>query len=290
MEQIQSADIVYFSGTGGTARVADAFEKAFEEIGVTIYKSRICVESSPMAKGELLLLLYPVYAANAPKPVDEWIESIPSRAGVPAAVFSVSGGGETLTNTACRVAVNKALEKKGYDVFYEEMLIMPANCFINNTDMINAMILQAMPQKVHRAVSEITAHVGRRTKPLVIDRVLSKCGALVKKFGKSFGKRLYATSSCIGCGWCAQHCPTGNIQMHEGRPIFNGKCAICLKCIYGCPQNAIEAGAGKKLLIKEGFNLDEIEQRTVNITDFSDIEEIAKGFTYKGIRRYLKEE
>jgi ferredoxin/flavodoxin len=289
MEQIQSADIVFFSGTGGTARVADAFEKAFEEIGVTVYKSRICVESNPMPIGELLLLLYPVYAANAPKPVDEWIESIPNRAGVLAAVCSVSGGGEMLTNTACRVAVNKALGKKGYDVFYEEMLIMPANCFMNNTDMINAMILQAMPQKVHRAVSEITAHVGRRTKPLVIDRVLCKCGALAKKFGKSFGKRLRATSACIGCGWCARHCPTGNIQMHEDRPIFNGKCAICLRCIYGCPQNAIEAGVGKKLLIKDGFDLEKIEKKAVNIISSSGIDNIAKGFTYKGVRQYLKE-
>jgi ferredoxin/flavodoxin len=290
MEQIRTVDVVYFTGTQGTARVAAAFEKAFEEIGVTVYKSEINVSSDPVPKGDILLLLYPVYAANAPRPVDEWIKNIPASKGVSAAVLSISGGGETLTNTACRISSIKELEKKGYLVFYEEMFIMPANCFMKYSATLHAMILKAMPEKVERAVGEITARVGRRTKPYIVDRVLSKIGALVKKLGKSFGKKLHASSLCNGCGWCAQHCPTGNIVMQNEKPVFDGKCAICLRCIYGCPQKAIEAGAGKKLLIQDGFDLEKIEEQTIHITEFPPVDEVTKGFSLKGVRQYLKEE
>jgi ferredoxin len=45
--------------------------------------------------------------------------------------------------------------------------------------------------------------------------------------------------NCIGCGVCTKVCPTGNIALQKGRPVFSASCVSCLACIQNCPQGAI---------------------------------------------------
>jgi len=45
-------------------------------------------------------------------------------------------------------------------------------------------------------------------------------------------------SACVACGVCARSCPSGCIDIKDGK-IDNEICVKCLKCIRVCPQNAI---------------------------------------------------
>ena len=67
-------NIVYFSGTGGTERAAKCFEAAFNKAGfsVTLFRLKEVPENYDFEKA-FLLLLFPVYALNAPKKVHEWM-------------------------------------------------------------------------------------------------------------------------------------------------------------------------------------------------------------------------
>ena len=290
MQAIRSVHLAYFSGTGGTARVAEEFEKAFLAKGIAARKSEL-IRNAPVVHDEdLLVLLFAVYALRAPKPVDEWIEQAPLGNGRPAAVISVSGGGEMSPNTNCRAAVISQLESKGYDVLYESMFTMPCNFLIRYDDAVCAMLLKAAPNKANRIVSDILAGTRCRKKPHLFDRLLSTIGLLEKRNSGFFGKHLYATQSCIGCGWCEKHCPRGNIKLINGRPSFGTECVICLRCIYGCPQKAVVPGAAKSFVLQDGFNIEDIEARTAHITQFPAVNEIAKGPFMAGVRRYLKEE
>ena len=49
---------------------------------------------------------------------------------------------------------------------------------------------------------------------------------------------------CIGCGKCENLCPVGDIQCHDGKPVWlhNGKCMTCYACLHHCPSNAISWG------------------------------------------------
>lgn len=48
------------------------------------------------------------------------------------------------------------------------------------------------------------------------------------------------SDACIGCGKCAQVCPTHNISYDKNkRPVWHHDCAACLACYHVCPQNAI---------------------------------------------------
>ncbi|MFB0920738.1 MAG: hypothetical protein QMB62_07635, partial [Oscillospiraceae bacterium] len=73
----EKINIVYFSGTGGTERAAKCFEAAFTKAGVSVSLFRLKDVSENYDFGKAsFLLLYPVYALNAPKKVHEWIKSL----------------------------------------------------------------------------------------------------------------------------------------------------------------------------------------------------------------------
>ena len=39
--------------------------------------------------------------------------------------------------------------------------------------------------------------------------------------------------ACIGCGQCIQRCPTNNITLENGKPVWSKNCTHCMACIYG---------------------------------------------------------
>ena len=73
--------------------------------------------------------------------------------------------------------------------------------------------------------------------------------ALVNKiFYPAFvhAKPFYTTEACIGCGKCETVCPMNNIDIIDGRPVWDNHCTHCMACICGCPEEAIEYGKKSK--------------------------------------------
>ena len=61
-------------------------------------------------------------------------------------------------------------------------------------------------------------------------------------------------AACTGCGRCAQLCPTNNIVLRSGKPVWGGNCTHCMACISYCPTEAIEYG--KKSVGKPRYRLE----------------------------------
>jgi NAD-dependent dihydropyrimidine dehydrogenase PreA subunit/flavodoxin len=59
-------------------------------------------------------------------------------------------------------------------------------------------------------------------------------------------KKFRATDECIGCGSCAAMCPTKNIRIENGRPVWGDDCTHCMACICRCPKQAVEYGSHTK--------------------------------------------
>lgn len=272
MERIKTVHLVYFSGTGGTARVADSLKQAFLRRNVREGKTSLNrrVKQTPRAGGEnLLVLLFPVYAFNAPEPVDEWILAAPEGRGMSAAIIAVSGGGEISPNTACRVRTVRKLEAKGYVVQYEGMFVLPSNYVIGYNDHVSAMLLRSVPGKAERTVLELMAGKRQRIKPFWLDHMFSALGLLEKRYGgRLFGKLLQADDTCTGCTKCAVQCPRDNIAMDNGKPVFGRECVMCLCCVYGCPRQSIAPSWGRFIIVPGGYDLKALECRTRGIQEF----------------------
>ena len=52
--------------------------------------------------------------------------------------------------------------------------------------------------------------------------------------------RFSLQDNCIGCGLCQMVCPTGAIEMEDGRPEwYADDCTGCDECMNRCPVKAI---------------------------------------------------
>jgi len=47
------------------------------------------------------------------------------------------------------------------------------------------------------------------------------------------------TNSCVRCGECACHCPSGAIYPGDNKFNISGNCIGCGDCVNRCPVNAI---------------------------------------------------
>ena len=289
MNPLHTVHIVYFSGTGGTARFAEHFADAFAKQDVATVVTALSNKPTPTVIADAIVLLYPVYASNAPQPIDEWIAITPQGQGTPVIVLSVSGGGDMSPNTACRVDVIAKLAARGYTVPYERMLVMPSNFITPNSDELNVLLLRAAPVLAQRIVAEVLAGNECHSTPSVGDRAIRWACTAEKHGSRLFGKHLHASNACTNCGWCARNCPRGNITMVDGKPTFDRHCVLCLRCVYGCPTHAIHAGLGGFAVFKDGFDLDALERRTATLTELPSIQVLTQGMMYKGVRVYLQE-
>ena len=52
--------------------------------------------------------------------------------------------------------------------------------------------------------------------------------------------KLTTNDNCNQCGWCAENCPWGAIDLNDCRIRNYSKCMICYRCKKNCPVNAIE--------------------------------------------------
>ena len=286
-DRLATVRIVYFSGTGCTAFVAETFRKELEILGssVQMHELRHGI-SEPEGEYRFLILCFVVHACNAPHPVMQWVKSHPSVERIPTAVISVSGGGEVTPNLACRVAIKRQLQQKGFAVEYEKMLVMPSNWIVPTKPGLAARLLEVLPHKVAFILHELASGTRRETCPGPGNRFLSLLGKLETSGAKTFGKKIRVSEACTGCGLCARHCPVGNIVLNVKKPMFGNRCILCLNCLYLCPQHALQPGTGKFVVIKDGFDLKKI-QATLPWTEPLDISAKARGILWLGVKRYL---
>jgi NAD-dependent dihydropyrimidine dehydrogenase PreA subunit len=279
--------IVYFSGTGCTAYVAETFRKELEASG-SIVQMHELRHGKPAPEGDytFLILCFVVHACTAPYPVMQWAESHNTVNQIPAAVISVSGGGEITPNLACRVAIKRRLKKRGFCVEYEKMIVMPSNWIVPTKPCLAARLLEVLPQKVAFITGELASGTDRKTWSGPGNRFLSLLGKLETAGAKEFHKTTIVSDTCNGCGLCSNRCPVGNITMNERKPVFASHCILCLNCFYLCPQKSLYPGTAKFIVIKEGFDLKKI-QATIPWSKPLDIKKEASGLLWLGVRRYL---
>ena len=238
--------IAFFSGTGSTEHVATVFKREFESRENRVDMVRIGRFYEPeKVRYDLLVLCYSVHACNPPLPVVRWIETQREADNKPAAVISVSGGGEVTPNLACRVLAKRVLKRNSFRVFYEKMIAMPSNWIVPTKKTVADLLLNVLPGKAAFCAEEIVTGTKRVAGAGIGNRLISFLGRLEHRGAGEFGRRMAVKENCTGCGVCVRNCPVGNIRLSDNRPVFSGDCVLCLRCLYGCPEKALKPGWGK---------------------------------------------
>lgn len=252
--------IDYYTGTGGSEMAAKQIAAELTTKGCSMTVNRI-IRDKFIASDDFdyYILLFAVHWFNAPQPVFEWVRKLDGKSRK-CAVIAVSGGGEVLSNTACRRQIIRSLSLANFDVIYEDMVQMPTNwTSVPKTERCKK-ILGQFPQNINDISDSIFEQRKRRESPYWIDILISAAGRCERLITKRFGRGIKVTDSCIGCGLCARNCCSSNIVIFNDKAVVGNRCDMCLGCIYGCPHKALVATYGGFQVDKKGYDLRKIRE------------------------------
>lgn len=225
--------VFYFSGTGNSQWAA---EEIAARTGDTAYDI-IHLESVPEVCGEAQVgFVFPIYAWGVPEPVRNFAKTL---AKTNAFTFGIC---------TCGGDAGMAMKRfsKIYPLHSSYSLIMPNNYIIASDTEDKPTILNKIQEakgQIEIIAQEILARkpVYRVTEGSLAALKSSAANWGFEKFARST-KPFHVTPACIGCGQCAQNCPSGTISMKGNVPVWGEKCYQCLRCIHECPHKAIQYG------------------------------------------------
>jgi flavodoxin/Pyruvate/2-oxoacid:ferredoxin oxidoreductase delta subunit len=249
--------IDYFTGTGCSKLVAELLTEKLKNSKLEVEVNRIFRAETINNKEidtDFYILIFPVHSFNAPQTIYEWVKHL-SGNRCKTAVISVSGGGDIISNSACRYKTVKLLKKSNFNVVFEEMIRMPNNWMKAPAQKKYTQILSKLPNAIDTVAQKILSEKKQRKTIYCIDYLISALGELEKKGTSKFGQGIKTLYTCTGCGLCAKNCCASNIIIENKKAKFGEHCNMCLGCIYNCPQKALKATYGAFQVDKRGYDL-----------------------------------
>lgn len=246
--------VLYFTGTGNSRYIARRIAAALDDELLSMNDRIKAEDTSSIKTDDRLVIVTPTYAWRIPRLVESWLRRTEFH-GAKQVWFVMTCGGE-IGNAA---KYNHALcrEKQLTDMGTAQ-IVMPENYIA----MFNApqaeearQIVDREELDIDRTISAIAASQAfLPPRNNLYDRFMS--GPVNPIFYSFFvkAKAFTAGDACTGCGQCVRLCPTNNITVQNGRPVWSGDCTHCLACICHCPAEAIEYG--KKSIGKPRYHFE----------------------------------
>lgn len=243
--------IFYFTGTGNSLDIA---RKIAENTGDELVSMGDALKTDALSyaldNGENLGFVFPTHCWGTPVAVDDFlnkctieVKTSSSQSFISPYTYCVITCGNSIGDAA--KDFEKLLEQKGFKLDSSYRIIMPDNYLIS-LNPPSGDKLKAKLAKVEKEVKPLLEALAHKEKGAVAKRgflgtLLARINPSFKKYGRST-KEFLATEKCISCGLCVEYCPSEAITLTDGKPVWEGDCALCLACINRCPTQAIEYG------------------------------------------------
>lgn len=234
--------IIYFSGTGNSEYVAKKIGYEINDEVLNIFDKIQNNDFSKLTSDKPWILVVPTYAWRIPSIVHEWITK--TELGKNKDIYFVM---------TCAGSI-------GYASKYLKSLCKAKNMnFMGCMPIImpnNYVVLSDTPDKNKslEIVQNADSSIVNTSKYIKNNVSFPEASITFKdKFNSGFlndiyypifvhSKKFYATNNCVSCGKCENICPTKNIKLKNGKPIWKDNCTHCMACICKCPTEAIQYG------------------------------------------------
>ena len=234
--------VIYFSGTGNSRYCARMIAQKLGDHAVDA--ARYIKEYIPaeFTAETPLVFVSPVYGWRMPKLFHDFIACCDIVAGNDA--YFVLTCGSDIGNAGEQLKELCAQKRINYRGVLE--VVMPENYIamfpVPNEEKSEKIISKALPilEKGIGCIAERKPFPERRIS--LLDKAKSSfvndifCRYIIKSSPFRVDDR------CIGCGKCADLCPLNNIELKDGKPVWDKDCTHCMACICHCPTEAIEYG------------------------------------------------
>lgn len=219
--------ILYFSATGNSLQIAQRLQTAMGG----------CIRYIPTYKGtgeefDRIILVSPIYSFGLPVHVYDLLPKLSKDRPVWVVLNygGMSGGADAFTY---RYAVQHGLDIRGV-----YLVRMPENYTLTFSapQFYTDAMLKAAPKAIDAVIDKI-----RSGEPYIPKkkRTMEETYLKNRPNWHLIAKDFSVSEDCMGCGKCASLCPTENISLTDGKPVFADRCVICLGCYHRCPKRAI---------------------------------------------------
>lgn len=234
--------IACFSGTGNSWYVAKRIAAALPDTEVLLIPD-LLENPALLGEPEQLGLVYPVYMAAPPTMVMRFINEVLARRDMKGLEYmfqiATHGGGPgwslAVSERLCMFA--------GIMTSYSAKIKMPDG-YIFLAPVPEEEKITSLYQEADKQIEEIIEDISAGELKIPRRRPFTK---LYMRLFLGMNKHLLAevsskfvvTDACTGCGICYRGCPSANIGMIEGKPVFGAACEGCMGCYHRCPAHAI---------------------------------------------------
>jgi len=231
--------LYYFSGTGNTLAVARKITTLIEDAELVPIASLMNKEVITAPDGRIGICC-PVYDMGIPVMVRRFLErlSIPPDAYV-FGLLTLGGTGAS----ALKMIDHGVYSRNGRGINAGFMVKMPGNfppLSVPPTGEKQKSILAKAEDDCVRITDDIRNNREKRPGIAPLSSLLQFL--LYNPFAKNVhrsGERFSVSAACTSCGTCAVVCPSGNIRIDDGKPVYADRCELCCACLNYCPVEAI---------------------------------------------------
>lgn len=234
------ATIYYYTGTGNSLWAARRLAELIGGARVEAMAQH-CGPVKP-APGAVILV-FPVHVWGVPGAVLDFLRRLELSASTWLGALAVNAGQVSRT----LVQLDRVCAHRGWRLQAGWSLVMPSNYIPWGGPGSDALMrrrfdeagakLQAIAPLIREARS---APVERG--PLWQRILFTAIYRLTFRKVPSLDRKFWTDAKCSGCGLCSKVCPAANINMVEGKPVWQHHCQQCLACIQWCPHEALQYG------------------------------------------------
>lgn len=225
--------VIYFSATGGTAKVvkavAEGINDIYKEYNLTLPKSR--ENKITFDSDDLVIVGVPVYAGRVPKFLIDFFSRVEGH-NTPAVFITVYGN---RNYDDALIELKDTFEANGFIGISAAAFIAEhsntRNVGTNRPDVPDLEIAKKFGANIKNRLENVDN--------------ISQLSELTVKGNTPYKERIPVppiapdtSEVCINCGICAKNCPMGAISNNNFKEIDSAKCIRCCSCIKKCPVNA----------------------------------------------------
>ena len=245
--------LYFFSGTGNSFWLAKKI-KQYSSAKVIPIASELD-ENLIYVKEDIVGIIVPVYYGDLPNIVKRFLNKLRSIENKYMFLIVNYGGGTGVSVSTAK----KLIKNNGGNISAVYSIHMPQNAFYKHSE--NHHILYASADNLLKTINTTIEKRknGRFSTNRVMDIILGTIFALLKPQYKkhliklanldikaTVEEAIYkadttfsVNQNCNGCGTCQKICPVNNIELVNGKPLWQHHCENCLACYNSCPQKAI---------------------------------------------------
>lgn len=233
--------IFCFSGTGNSFYAANAIAGLLGDSTVRMIPSLFDGESIEMT--ERVGFLFPTYKGFPPSQVKNFIQEVFSKQDLSPIKYLFMITTRYKFQAYSMVAMEVLLRESGSVYSYANHIVMPDGYVpllaVPTEEKENTLYAQA-DKRIRLIAEDIQGETIKLAGKRPFSRLaLNYLMGYIHSSSKLFARKFTVTDACTSCGLCYRMCPSANITMVEGKPVFGDNCEGCLGCYHRCPVDAI---------------------------------------------------